>query len=257
MREGATGLDRAMAVTGVGLSHVGETFTSFSVNAGQAGTVAPIAMVPGVAPVLTTAAPELMTVGGLFQGRHLLNKAVSGEPITNQDVVDTAMLGFGAWGSFGRPAMVRPQAATSVTLTADTAGGASFYVKPDGTTIPGTAYRTVGGPAVGEAYSGLVTPRPGGTYFTFDDISAMPSAEAKSFLQLYREPSHVLTFDTIQVLDDVSIPKMHWGKGLFDEPIVDVFPDLGVGGATQAITNAPIRPLQVKPLPEALPEGPR
>ncbi len=126
----------------------------------------------------------------------------------------------------------------------------SFYVKPDGTAIPSTGYRAIVGPgAVDEAMGGVISPRPGGTYFTFDDITSMSATEAKSYLQLKRTPSHVVYFDTIHIIDDISVPRMYWNEGLFPEPIIDVYPKWGVGGGTQAITNSPIVSPVVKPLP--------
>lgn len=42
-------------------------------------------------------------------------------------------------------------------------------------------------------------------------------------------------------MDDVRVPKGNWGKANWDEPITKDFMKFGEGGATQAITNKPIK----------------
>lgn len=50
-----------------------------------------------------------------------------------------------------------------------------------------------------------------------------------------------MEFDTKQILDDVRIPNGNWGKSSYLEPITTDFPQFGPGGATQAVTNRPIK----------------
>ena len=72
---------------------------------------------------------------------------------------------------------------------------------------------------------------------------AMSSQEVHSTLQLPpgRLPSHVVEFDTLQIVNDIRIPYGRYGKGSTLEPIANTFPEFGGrGGATQAITDQPI-----------------
>lgn len=67
----------------------------------------------------------------------------------------------------------------------------SFYVTPDGQAIAATGYRAVGGPAVDEALTGTISPRPSpGTYVTFDDITQMPQAQLRMSCS-YPEPQRM------------------------------------------------------------------
>jgi hypothetical protein len=126
------------------------------------------------------------------------------------------------------------------------AGRTNFYVGPDGTVIPATGYRAVGGPAVNRAVAGDLMSQSGPTNVTFTDISGMTGAEAKSVLQLKYEPSRFATFDTLQ-LQDLQIPGGKWGTSPIPEPITNTFPEFGVGGATQAITQTQIKNFTLKP----------
>lgn len=90
-----------------------------------------------------------------------------------------------------------------------------------------------------------------GTYTTFDDITNKTSQEVKSLLQLENEPSHVATFDTLQIMDDINIPKEKWGMSVNLEPITSSFPDLGSGGATQVTTKTNIKDYTLKELNNA------
>ncbi len=127
----------------------------------------------------------------------------------------------------------------------------TFYVTSDGTAIPATGYRAIGGAGVDEAASGIIAPRSyPGTYVTFENISGMSQSEVKSVLQLPRTPSHVASFDTLQLVDDIRIPTEYHGEGLFPEPLTISYPGLGVGQASQAVTMRPIKlnPNDVRPL---------
>lgn len=69
----------------------------------------------------------------------------------------------------------------------------------------------------------------------------MSPEEAKSFMQLPRTPSHAVEFDTLQIIDDLKIPTGKWNTNGIPKPITETFPEWGSGGATQAITNSPIK----------------
>lgn len=45
----------------------------------------------------------------------------------------------------------------------------------------------------------------------------------------------------LQLLNDLKIPTERWNTTTTLEPITYTFPEWGKGGATQAITNQPIR----------------
>ncbi|WP_213881959.1 hypothetical protein [Pseudomonas sp. dw_358] len=130
-----------------------------------------------------------------------------------------------------------------------TVGSADFYVTPQGTTVPATGYRAVGGPAVEEALTGTIAPR-NPTYITFDNIENMTPSEAQSLLQLPRTPTNWVSFDTLPLVDDLKIPTGKWNTTTTLEPITNTFPEWGAGGGTQAITNQPIKVKDFGTLPE-------
>jgi RHS repeat-associated protein len=140
------------------------------------------------------------------------------------------------------PARLLPE-----TSSASTATSPSFYVTADGTVIPATGYRAVGGPAVESAEAGNIMSKDPQTYVTFTDISGMSGSEAGGVLQLKNQPSHYATFDTLQIIDDLSIPGGRWGASPIPEPITSTFPGYGIGGATQATTKTPILNYTLQP----------
>jgi RHS repeat-associated protein len=140
------------------------------------------------------------------------------------------------------PARMLPEVSSASTATRT-----SFYVTADGTAIPATGYRAVGGPSVAQAETGNLMSQYGPTYITFTDISSMSGAEAKSVLQLKYEPSAYAAFDTLQIIDDLSIPGGNWNRSLIPEPITSTFPQYGIGGASQAITTTPILNYTLQP----------
>jgi filamentous hemagglutinin len=137
-------------------------------------------------------------------------------------------------------------------------GRADFYVNSNGQTIPSTGYRAIGGPAVNKAMAGDIQSF-GETYITFDNISGMSPNEVKSLLQLPHAPSHVATFDTLPLVNDLQVPAYKWNTWRSDsfvipEPYTDAFPEFAVpgyksGGATQAITKTKIKNFDLKALP--------
>jgi hypothetical protein len=129
--------------------------------------------------------------------------------------------------------------ATNSSTSAAT-GGADFYVTSGGTAVPATGYRAVGGPAVAEAQAGTIAPR-NPTYITFDNITNMSPSAAQSLLQLPRTPTNWVSFDTLPLINDLTIPTGKWNTTTTLEPITNTFPEWGSGGGTQAITNQPIQ----------------
>lgn len=120
------------------------------------------------------------------------------------------------------------------------AKGVDFYVSPGGQAIPSRGYRALSGESnIAEALEGTISSR-NPTYITFDNIRGMKPQEVQSLLQLPKTPSHAVQFDTLQLLDDLSIPTGKWNTTNVPEPITTTFPKWGKGGGTQAITNQPI-----------------
>jgi hypothetical protein len=66
--------------------------------------------------------------------------------------------------------------------------------------------------------------------------------------QLFRLPTSVAAFDTLQIANSLTIPTEYGNTGLFPEPITVSYPNQGPGGATQAITYSPIQGVVVIPL---------
>ena len=149
--------------------------------------------------------------------------------------------------------------AAGVAKGAETAAGgaevvgaevkADFYVKPDGELVPSTGYRYMPSDAkyIPELKVTKVIPsREAGTYFSFNKYDvANPGA-----LQIPHDAVYRGTFDTLQIIDDVRVPYGEWGKARHLEPIVKDFPEYGLGGATQAITNKSIVLNEITKLPK-------
>jgi hypothetical protein len=133
-----------------------------------------------------------------------------------------------------------------------------YYIRSNGDVIPSTGYRAVSGPGADAAKKGdLMSRNKAGeiqdTYFTFDNPEGKSAALIKSELQIPHTPTYYGEFDTLQIIDDVKIPKEDWGRGTKPEPITNYFgpdhPDgenYGIGGATQAITKTPIKDFELQ-----------
>ena len=125
-------------------------------------------------------------------------------------------------------------------INIDILGLTDFYITPSGKAIPATGYRYVSkeAPYLDELKSTKTIPaNSNGTYFSFDNFDT-PNPKA---LQVPHDASVKASFDTLQIVDDVEIPKGKWGKADYLEPITKDFPEFGKGGATQAITHKEIK----------------
>ncbi len=111
---------------------------------------------------------------------------------------------------------------------------------PNGDVVPATGYRYISENAsyINDMAKAMSIPaNVDGTYFTFDNFnSANPGA-----LQVPHDASVKVSFDTLQIIDDISIPHGNWGKASYLEPITVDFPQFGSGGATQVITHNKIK----------------
>ena len=125
-------------------------------------------------------------------------------------------------------------------INIDILGLTDFYITPSGKAIPATGYRYVSkeAPYLDELKSTKTIPaNSNGTYFSFDNFDT-PNPKA---LQVPHDASVKASFDTLQIVDDVEIPRGKWGKADYLEPITKDFPEFGKGGATQAITHKEIK----------------
>ena len=114
-----------------------------------------------------------------------------------------------------------------------------FYVTSSGDVVPATGYRYISENATyldDMAKNMSIPANSQGTYFSFDNYNyANPGA-----LQVPHDASIKVSFDTLQIIDDISVPFGNWGKASYLEPITNDFPQFGNGGATQAITHSHI-----------------
>ncbi len=124
-----------------------------------------------------------------------------------------------------------------------------FYVTPNGDVVPAVGYRYV---SENVSYldsmskSMTIPANESGTYFSFNRYDvANPSA-----LQVPHDASVRVEFDTLQIIDDISVPFGNWGKAPYLEPITKDFPQFGNGGATQVITHSDIQIDLITKLPK-------
>jgi len=114
-----------------------------------------------------------------------------------------------------------------------------FYVTPSGEAIPSTGYRYISenAPYLDDMTNSMSIPaNADGTYFSFNNYNvANPGA-----LQVPHDASVKVSFNTLQIIDDISVPYGQWGKASYYEPLTMDFPQFGSGGATQVITYSPI-----------------
>lgn len=124
-----------------------------------------------------------------------------------------------------------------------------FYVSPNGDIVPATGYRYVSENAsyLDDMTNNMTIPaNADGTYFSFNNYDvANPSA-----LQVPHDASVKVSFDTLQIIDDISVPYGNWGKASYLEPITTDFPQFGSGGATQVITHSRIKIKSITKLPK-------
>ena len=117
---------------------------------------------------------------------------------------------------------------------------ADFYVTPKGKVVPSTGYRYSfrNVAFIQNAKNGYINARSDGLYFSFDKID--DSIIAKGKLQIPYRPDYRVSFDTLDIIDDISIPKGKWGTADYLEPITKDYRDFGPGGVTQAVTYSRI-----------------
>lgn len=124
-----------------------------------------------------------------------------------------------------------------------------FYVRPNGDVIPATGYRYLNSasPNIESMLkSGSLPPGAQGNYISFDKFSS--AQQAKSGLQVPHDARYRAEIDMKQALGDLRIPKGDWGRADYLEPITKDFPEFGVGGAYQAVTDASLQATRITDL---------
>lgn len=115
---------------------------------------------------------------------------------------------------------------------------ADFYITPKNEVVPAKAFRYLpsDSPAVETIVkNGKIPNNNRGTYFSFHDFGS--ATAAKSGLQVPHDAAIKIEFDTLQIVNDIRIPRGKWGSADYLEPLTKDFPDFGTGGATQAVTS--------------------
>ena len=89
---------------------------------------------------------------------------------------------------------------------------ADFYVMPNGDVVPATGYRYFARniSIIQNAKKGYIEARSDGMYFSFDKIDDSIIAQGK--LQIPYRPEYRISFDTLNIIDDINIPKGKWGQ---------------------------------------------
>ncbi|MCX4341771.1 MAG: hypothetical protein OSJ72_19355, partial [Lachnospiraceae bacterium] len=115
-----------------------------------------------------------------------------------------------------------------------------FYIAPNGDIIPATGYRYFARntSVIQNARKGYIAARSDGMYFSFDKIDDAIIAQGK--LQIPYRPEYRISFDTLDIIEDIHIPKGKWGMADYLEPIARDYKNFGPGGATQAMTYSQI-----------------
>jgi Zn-dependent protease with chaperone function len=119
-----------------------------------------------------------------------------------------------------------------------------FVVRDDGSIIPANGYRYIdsNNPNLSSYLkSGEIPANAKGTYVSFDKFDNMDTASGNLQTQGFNDARYRINFDTEQTANSLKIPNGKWGTAEWLEPITKDYPDYGPGGATQAITNSPIK----------------
>ena len=125
-------------------------------------------------------------------------------------------------------------------------GGAKtdFYVKPNGEAVPSTGYRYMDSKYAEQTMSSMSAP---GSYFGFEEFDS--ASAAQDAFQISPQWSNCKLrgeFDTLQVIDDMYIPKAYGDVGPGLELFTRCYPEYGHGGAQQFIYKGLIKFKDVK-----------
>ncbi|WP_449450414.1 RHS repeat-associated core domain-containing protein, partial [Streptococcus suis] len=111
-----------------------------------------------------------------------------------------------------------------------------FYVAPDGNILPATGYRYMNSEYAEETIRNMEAP---GGYIGFSRFdSAKQVREAYQISSDWSDAKLRGEFDTLQVFDGVRVPRAYGDKvGEVPEPLTKVYPEFGIGGYPQLITD--------------------
>ena len=119
-----------------------------------------------------------------------------------------------------------------------------FYVTPSGKVVPATGYRYMDSKYAEQTMSSMSAP---GSYFEFEKFDS--ASAAQDAFQISPEWSDCRLrgeFDTLQVIDDMYVPKAYGDKGPGLEPFTRCYPEYGKEGAKQYIFKGTIKFKKVK-----------
>ena len=120
-----------------------------------------------------------------------------------------------------------------------TTGKTDFYVKPNGEIVPATGYRYMDSKYAEQTMKSMSAP---GSYFGFKKFNS--ASAAQNAFQISSEWSNCKLrgeFDTLQVIDEMYVPKTYGDKGPGLEPFTRCYPEYGKGGCQQFIYKGTIR----------------
>ncbi|MCE9647406.1 MAG: hypothetical protein K8S20_15540 [Chloroflexi bacterium] len=178
-----------------------------------------------------------------------LNAASIGE-IGYYDEMLSPTMGHGGYYSEYRPISVNVnRTSTNLALydpefaSLQVKSEAAYYVRPNGDVIPATGYRYISNKAsyLEELTNTKLIPTnsdPLGTYISFNKFETPAAGSLQT--PFGNNSSIRMSFDTLQIIDDVRIPYGNNGGAPWLEPLTVDYPEFGPGGATQAITNRQI-----------------
>jgi len=128
-----------------------------------------------------------------------------------------------------------------------------FYVRPNGDVIPATQYRYIRSdaeylPSLRSEMSIPIQERP----IYLSPIRFESGVEARHGLQIGwgSDARFRVRFDALQVADDLRVPYGKGGTAPWLEPLTKDYPEFGLGGCSQYVTNGPIYLDSYKLLPE-------
>lgn len=114
---------------------------------------------------------------------------------------------------------------------ANAARKTDFYVTPSGDVVPATGYRYMNSKYAKQTMDAMSAP---GSYFGFEKFdSAYMAQDAFQVAPKWSDCKLRGEFDTLQVIDNMYIPKAYGGDGPGLEPITRCYPEYGSGGYQQ------------------------
>lgn len=122
----------------------------------------------------------------------------------------------------------------------DSKGGRTtdFYVTPNGDSVPATGYRYMDSKYAEQTMKSMSAP---GSYFGFEKFDS--ASAAQDAFQISKEWSNCKLrgeFDTLQVIDEMYVPKAYGDKGPGLEPFTRCYLEYGKGGCQQFIYKGTI-----------------